>query len=380
MINFNIPFYKPSVDQKEIENITDLILNNNTNNVEEFENDIKKYIGTRHAISAINSTAAITLALATIELKRGDKVLMSVNSSPNAPECVRHFDSEPIFIDICDDSYSIDLDKFENYLKNNNSKKLRAAIINFISQGSMDLDRLYLLCDKYNIILIEDASGALGATYKEDLIGTLGSSMTIFSMNNSSLGNTSVSNCSVIVTNNEDIANRARLIRAHGITKSHDENGDLDYLYDVVDIGYKYEISELEAAFNIAQLKKTNKFISRRLEIANMYCSKLSNLRHIKVPKFCEDQIYSNFIIEIDKNRDTFARELKNHGIATNLTYIPLHLLSYYKNKYNLKIMAYPNALNIYSRILSIPIYDCLSNEEVEYICSKIIDIEKEWI
>jgi dTDP-4-amino-4,6-dideoxygalactose transaminase len=375
----NIPFYKTSVNSKEIESIQDIFNDDSNSKVLEFENDMKKYLGIKHAISVVNASSAITLALSSIDLKRGDKVLMSVNTFPNAPEAVRHFDSEPIFIDIGANSYNIDLDKFEEYLKKNNSKKLRAAIINFIAGELIDLNRLYALCKEYNIILIEDATSALGAIYDDDLVGTLKADMTIFSMNQA-IGKNTVTNCGVLVTSDDEIASRAMLLRTHGIKSDYNENGDLDYLYDVVDIGYKYDISEVEAAFNIAQLKKTNQFITRRVEIADMYIQRLSKLKHIKVPMFCEDQIYTQFIIEVSKNRDAFARDLKTNGISTGLNYVPLHLLSYYKNKYKLKIMTYPNALNSYSKILSLPIYAAMNDDDVNYVCDKIIEIDNKWI
>jgi dTDP-4-amino-4,6-dideoxygalactose transaminase len=379
MANMEIPFYKYSTDSKELDQIADVLEGEVGSKIETFENEIKKYLGVKNAISTVNASSAISLALSSIDLKRGDKVLMSVNTFPNAPEAVRHFDSEPIFIDIATNSYNIDLDKLEAYLEENNSKKLRAAIITFIAGELIDLNRLYAICKKYNIILIEDATMALGAIYDEELVGTLDADMTIFSMN-PAIGRNTVSNCGVIVTKNDDIAARAKLLRTHGIESKYNENGDLDYLYDVVDIGYKYEISEIEAAFNIAQLKKTNQNISRRVEIANKYSEKLAGLKHVKVPMFCEDQIYTKYIVEISKNRDAFARELKDEGISTGLNFIPLHLLTYYKNKYKLKIMAYPNALNTYSKILSLPIYAAMTDEEVDYVCEKVIEIEKRWI
>ena len=90
--------------------------------------------------------------------------------------------------------------------------------------------------------------------------------------------------------------------------------------------------------------------------------------------------IYTQYIIEVAKNRDAFARELKDEGISTGLNYIPLHLLSYYKNKYKLKIMAYPNALNSYGKILSLPIYAAMTDDDVNYVCDKVIEIENRWI
>jgi dTDP-4-amino-4,6-dideoxygalactose transaminase len=215
--------------------------------------------------------------------------------------------------------------------------------------------------------------------YKDEMVGSLKADMTIFSTNYSN-GRTSLNNSGFIVTSNEELATKAKLLRTHAITSTYDDYGNLDYIYDVVDIGYKYDMTDLEAAFNLAQFYKTTDFCDRRAEIAKIYNDKLQGLKHISLPKFSEDFIFSQYTIKITKNRDGFARALKEEGISTGLNYIPLHLLTYYKQKYKLKITAYSNALNTYGQILSLPIYPSLSNEDIEYICNKIIKIANDWI
>ncbi len=375
----DIPFYKASIDHTELEQIKEVFELEKISKVEELENEVQQYIGAPYAVATCNATSAIHLALSAMALKRADKVLMSVNSFPSLPETVRHFDAEPIFIDIEDNGYNINLDKLEAYLEENNSKKLRAAIITFIAGQAPDLDRLYEIKRKYNITLIEDATTALGSMYQDKMVGSLSADMTIFSTNYSN-GRASLNNSGFIVTSNEALATKAKLLRTHAISSSYDDYGNLDYIYDVVDIGYKYDMTELEAAFNLAQFYKTNEFCERRSEIAKVYNEKLAGLKHISLPAYDEDQIFSQYTIKISKNRDAFARALKEEGIATGLNYIPLHLLSYYKQKYKLKITAFPNALNTYGRILSLPIYPSLTDEEVEYICSKVIQIANDWI
>ena len=215
--------------------------------------------------------------------------------------------------------------------------------------------------------------------YNEKLIGNLDADMTIFSMNPSN-GKSTVSNAGFIATNNDELAARARLLRTHAINSSFDSYGNLDYIYDVVDIGNKYDMTDLDAAFNLAQFYKTNDFIDRRQEIAELYIKELKDISHIKLPEFKENHLFTQFIVKITKNRDGFARALKEKGISTGLTYIPLHLLTYYKQKYKLKITAYGNALTAYGQILSLPMYPSLSNEDVKYICDNIKRISKEWI
>ena len=375
----DIPFYKPSLDGTELEQIQEVLKQTGTTKVKELEEEVEQYIGASHAIATCNATAAIHLALSSMELKRADKVIMSVNSFPSLPETVRHFDAEPIFIDIENDGYNIDLDKLEAYLEENNSKKLRAAIISFVAGQTPDLNRLYKIVKKYNLILIEDATTALGSMYDDKMVGSLEADMTIFSTNYSN-GESSLNNSGFIVTSNDNLASKAKLLRTHAISTSYDDYGNLDYIYDVVDIGYKYDMTDLEAAFNLAQFYKTNEFCERRSEIAKIYNDKLQGLKHISLPQYNDEFIYSQYTIKISRNRDGFARALKEEGIATGLNYIPLHLLSYYKQKYKLKITAFPNALNTYGQILSLPIYPSLSDEDVEYICKSIIKIASSWV
>ena len=376
----NIAIYKASIDNEELNQIRSVLESkNDLSKVIEFEENMKKFIGAKYAIATATSTAAIHLALSAIKLKRGDKILMSVNSFVNLPEVVRHFDAEPIFIDINMEDMNIDINKFEEALAANDSKKLRGAIITFVAGQAPDLDRIYDIAKKYGIILIEDCRSSLGATYNGKKVGNLRADMTIFSTNPSN-SKYAISRSGIIVTNNEDIAARAKLLRTHALTTTYDSYGNLDYVYDVVDIGHKYDLSELDAAYALAQLNKTEKFIKRRKEIAKLYEKRLSDVKHITVLPHNDEHIFTQFIIKISRNRDAFARALKERGVSTGLNYIPLHLLSYYKTKYSIKITAFSNALNNYQQILSLPMYAGLTDEEVNYVCDQVISVASEWI
>ena len=297
-----IPFFKSTIDQEEIDAVTSVLKQEpvTISKVEELEKEIGDFVGASYTIGTNNATSALHLALSAIDLKRADKVLMSVNSFVNLPETVRHFDAEPIFIDIEENGFNININKLEEYLEANNSKKLRALMITFVAGAIPDLDRIYALAKKYELLVIEDASSALGAMYKDDMIGSLEADMTIFSTNYSN-SKMAISRGGFIVTNDDDLANRAKLLRTHAINSSFDEFGNLDYIYDVVDIGYKYDMTELEAAFNLAQFYKTNTFCERRQEIASIYNKELSNLKHISLPSFNEEHIFSQYIIKITK-------------------------------------------------------------------------------
>lgn len=371
-----IPFYKPFIDQREKTLINEVLDLEKANKVETLEKEFTKYIPCGDAISTVNGTAAMHLAMCALDLKRGDKIICSVNAFPSVAEVVRHFDAEPIFVDIDKDDFNIDVEQLESVLKNNKAKKLKGAFISHIAGQPADLTRIYELAKLYDIKIVEDATAALGSTYNGKKIGSLDADITVFRFNPQA--NNSVSSAGIMTTKDPELAARARLLRNHALVgEGWDKFGNLGYVYDVVDIGLKYDLNELNAAYAIGQLEKNESFIERRIEIADIYNRELASCPHVSTPVKKRDHTYAQYIIKIDKNRDNFAKELKERGIYTGLHYIPLHLLSYYKHKYNLRVNDFPKALSNYQQILSLPIYSSLSDKDILHICEQIKEIAK---
>ncbi|HEX5711325.1 MAG TPA: DegT/DnrJ/EryC1/StrS family aminotransferase [Sulfuricurvum sp.] len=366
----SIPFFRVEVGGDEREKIDEVFDGEAPNIIEDLEAAFEMYTGATHALTTSNGTNALHLAMFAIDLKRGDKVLCSINAYPSVPEVVRHFDAEPIFIDIDPSLFSIDLEKLDAYLHENKSKKLKAVIVSHIAGQSIDLDRLYAIAKTYDIKVIEDASDALGATYKGQKIGSTGADITCFDFSPHLRKN--VCNGGMLVSDDEEIIERAKSLRHHAMEV---EDDTLGYIYNVTDIGSQYTISPLDAAVILVQLEKQDDIIARQQEIAAIFNERLADAPHISLPIVEQDHTFSLYIIKIDKNRDSFARELKERGIETGLHYIPLHLLSYYKAKYSLRINDFPVALRNYSQVLSIPNYAALSDEDVEEICDAILDV-----
>ncbi|MCD6173008.1 MAG: DegT/DnrJ/EryC1/StrS family aminotransferase [Sulfurimonas sp.] len=363
-----IPFSKFVNGVETHSNVSDVLDGEDTNQVEELESEFASYIGVDYALATSHGTDALHLAMLALELKRGDKVVCSVNAHPNVPEVVRHFDAEPIFIDIDADSYNINLDLLENYLQDKKSKKLKAVIVTHIGGNTVDLQRLYSIAKIYDVKIIEDACDALGATYNGEKIGSTGADITCFDFSSHLKKN--VCNGGMLVSNDEEIMERARLLHNHGITR--DENS-LEYIYEVVDIGNDYSMSELNAAYIRAQVSHQDESIKRQREIAKIYNETLVNVEHVTIPKIDNDEHpFSLYVVKIDKNRDSFALELQKEGVGTGLHYIPLHLLTYYKSKYSLRINDFPVALRAYQQILSLPIYAGMDDKDVKFVCDKI--------
>lgn len=366
----SIPFYRVDVGGDEREKIDEVLDGEAPDIIQDLESAFESYIGAAYALATSHGTSALHLAMLAIDLKRGDKVLCSINAFPSIPEVVRHFDAEPLFIDIDPDGYSIDLEKLEAYLSIHKSKKLKAIIVSHSAGQSIDLDRLYEIAKSYDVKVVEDASDALGATYKGQRIGSTGAAITCFDFSPHLRRN--VCNGGMLVSDDEDIIERAKSLRYHALVVDDDALG---YVYDVTDIGSEYTMSPLDAATIFVQLEKQDDIIERQKEIAEIFNERLIDAPHVTIPVVTQDHSFSLYILKIDKNRDSFARELAARGIETGLHYIPLHLMSYYKSKYSLRINDFPVALRNYSQVLSIPNYAALTDDEVNEICDAILDV-----
>ncbi|MCH9740137.1 MAG: DegT/DnrJ/EryC1/StrS family aminotransferase [Epsilonproteobacteria bacterium] len=366
-----IEFFKPTIQENTTQYINDVLTFSDNKKVKKLENSFKNFIGCDYAIATNSGTSALHLAMCALDFKRGDKVICSINVFPSVPESVRHFDAEPIFVDIESKNYNIDLGKLEQALEKNQSKKLKAIIVNHMAGKVCDMDKVYELAKAYNVKVIEDASNALGATYNGQLVGNTGADITVFSFA-PHLCN-SITNGGMMVTNDGKIYKRAELLGFHGMErKTCDEFGNVDYIYDVVDIGWKYDISQLDAAYCLADLENTKSTIARRKEIAAKYTKLLADIKHVKLPNVSEEHTFSQYIVEIDKNRDHFVNQLKNEGVRIGVHYMPLHLTEYYKNKYSMKVFDYSVALGCFQRVMSLPIYASLTDNEVERVCEAV--------
>ncbi len=373
MKDLKIPFSRYESSRSAHSNVSDALDGEDVHQVEELEKEFCEYVGSKYALATSHGTSALHLAMLAFDLKRGDKVVCSVNAHPNVPEVVRHFDAEPVFIDIAEGSYNIDLDKLEAYLEDNKSKKLKAVVLTHLGGESVDLERVYSMAKIYGVKVVEDASEALGATCNGKKIGSTGADIVTFNFSPHLKKN--ICNGGMLVSDDEEIIERARLLAHHAMVRDEDA---LEYIYDVVDIGNDYSLSQLNAAYIRAQIKDQDENIKRQREIAQLYSKELDGVDHVSIPDMSnEENPFSLYIIKIDKNRDSFALALQEEGIGTGLHYIPLHLLSYYKSKYSLRVNDFPVALRTYQQVLSLPIYASMSDDEVQSVIKTVKKIAK---
>ncbi len=375
----DIPFFTPFIDDNDINHITKSLKNTTNISTKDIENKIKELFEVQYCVALPNISFAIKIALEVYDTKRGDEVMMSVSSPVVLPQAVRHLDCKPVLIDTLPDNYNMDIDKFEIYLKEHYHKKIKILLMMIMPDSLPDLDRLIKIYKTFNINLVTIAINMISQKYKDEYIlaNQVGISITTI---NKQLSNKKLANISFMTTSCETTAKKLHVQKASGLPLVYHNDDGLDYLYDVETIGHDFDIDTLSIIFNLTQLDKYEAYVQKRVEIAKIYCEKLQGLKHVSVKKFDENSVYSEFIVQVDKNRDAFAKELKTKGITTGLHYIPLHLLSYYKEKYNYKITQYPNALTSFAKILSLPIYENLSYSQVDFICEQIIKLDAKWI
>jgi len=367
-MNYKVPFYKPTY-LKGLENINSesSFYLYTQDAVEKLEEKFKNISKSKHCLAVSNSSLAIHLSLCAIDLKRGDKVICAVNSYVDIPESIRHFDSEPIFTDIDKRSYNIDIESFKEAIKNNKSKKLRAVIVSHFAGFKQDIAEIIDIAKENNLIVIEDFSDTPTLENRADFSGDIA----IYSLNYK-LDNT-IKGAMLNFKNSKEYE-RAKLLREHGLIN---KSKDVSYLYDIVDIGYDYRLDGLNAYLLSVLLKDRVSLIEKKREIAKIYFEELEGLKHITLPIKDDKHPYSYFIVEVDKNRDAFARELKKLGIEVGLHYIPLNFTKYYKEKYGLKIFSFPNALGAYQRIMSLPCNGKMSANDAKEVCKAVKEVAK---
>lgn len=365
-----IPYFIPDITEAEKEAVVSVLENPSENVVVTLEQEFKKFIGVEYAIATLSGTSAFHLCLFAMDIKRGDKIICSINCHPMFPEMIRHFDAEPVFVDIMEDTFFISYEKCKETLEKIGSKKLRAIIISHTAGQICAMEPFFALAQEYGIKVIEDATMALGLEHNGVKVGAQGSYASIFSIVLDA--SNPVAQTGVLTTNDENLAKEALLLRYHGIVSEKITSTRPQYLYDVIGLGNKYNVSFLDCALSLSQLRRIKHIIGRRQEIAKHYMQTLSAVPHISMPIVKHMHIFSHFIIKVDKNRDHFAKELKECGIETAMHFVPLHLLTYYKSKYRYKIGDYPIALKNYQQILSLPIYSAMQMEDIDYVCQQI--------
>ncbi len=382
-----IPYGKQNISKSDIKAVKEVLESNLITQgpiVPKFERKICELVGSRFAFAVNSATSALHISCISLGLKKGDYLWTSPNSFVASSNCALYCGAKVDFVDIDPETFNMDMKLLKKKLEvAKKANKLPKIIIPVHMAGlSCDMKSLKDLSKRYNFKIIEDASHGIGSKYNGINVGSCAySDITVFSFHPVKIITTGEGG--VATTNDSDTAKKLDVLRTHGITKNKDEmlfSPHGDWYFEQIYLGYNYRMTDIHAALGLNQLKRLDKFISKRNRIAEKYDSKLEALP-LQTPKRVKDS-YSSFHLyivrinlgEISKSKKTIFDFLRKKGIGVNIHYIPIHYHPYYKDM-NFKEGDFPETEKYYNEALSLPIYPDLSNKDQNYVVKCLKDI-----
>ncbi len=376
-----LPFHSYSFDDEEKKAVLDVLDSGwitTGPKTKQFEQVFAEYIGCKYAIALNSCTAGLHLGLIANNIGAGDEVIVPAITFAATANVVEHCGAKPVIVDVNADTLNIDINKIERNITPNT----KAIIPVHMAGQPCDLEAISKIASKYNLLVIEDAAHAIEAKYKGKKIGNL-SKLTAFSFY--ATKNITTSEGGMITTNDEELAEKIRILSLHGISKDawkrYSNEGYKNY--DIVYPGYKYNMTDLQASLGIQQLRKVDSFLEKRNSHKLLYDSLLRDVPEITFIKEIPDIIHARHLYIIKLNlpsnitRDMFMELMIRENIGVAVHFIGLHLHSYYKNTYNLKPEDFPEATKASENIISLPFYPKLKEEDIKYVCTKIKELLK---
>ena len=377
-----LPFHRASIGQEEIEAVLNVLRSGWLTTgqcARQFETDFAEYAGAKHAIAVTSCTAALHLALAAIDLREYDEVILPTMTFAASGEVVFYFGARPVLVDSAPDSFHMD----SSLIKAAITPRTKAILPVHYSGYAHELDTILEIANRYGLKVIEDAAHAFPSRYHSRAIGTIGD-ITCFSFYATKTITTGEGG--MITTEDPDLAARMRLLSLHGISrdawKRYTSEGS--WRYDIEAVGYKYNLTDLQAAIGIAQLHKCETLLARRAALAARYTQQLSSLDAFITPVIPPDvqHAWHLYVLQVNENvlnigRDRIIDELKARGIGTSVHFIPLHLHPLYQKNCGYRAGQFPNAERHFSRAISLPLFPDLAFDEQDRIIQALHEIAR---
>lgn len=385
-----IPYGRQSISQNDIDAVVDVLMSDFITQgprVPKFEQKMSEYSGALYSVAVNSATSALHLACLALNLGKGDSLWTSPNTFVASANCALYCGAQVDFVDIDPDTYNMSLFNLEEKLKHarkiNQLPKILVAV-HFAGQ-SCDVEAIYKLSKEYGFKIIEDASHALGANYKDTRVGCCKySDITIFSFHPVKIITTGEGG--MALTNDKKIAIKIAQLRSHGITFDSDEMQTKPiseiWNYQQIDLGFNYRMTEIQAALGISQMDKLNSFIKKRKLISNTYDKELKSTPLLLPLQACQSQSSWHLYVVRVKKKDSYLTqrylytELRKLNIGVNIHYIPVYLHPYYK-KLGFPEGYCPKAENFFQEALSIPIFPDLTSIQQEFVITAIKNLFK---
>lgn len=380
----NIPYSRQDISKEDIDKVVEVLRSDFLTQgptVPAFESAVAKYCGARHAVAVNSATSALHIACLAIGVGPGDLVWTSPNTFVASSNCALYCGASVDFVDIDPRTYNMSVEALAQKL--HEAKKTdtlpKIVIPVHMSGQSCDMAYIYKLSQQYGFHIIEDASHAIGGRYKNELIGNgRYSSMSVFSFHPVKMITSGEGG--MVVTNDDKLMKKLRIHRSHGITSNsedmHSRVPEQLWNYQQIELGFNYRMTDIQAALGLSQLNRLDEFVIKRQNIAKRYDQLLMDLPVI-TPWQHKDTYssYHLYLIQLELkgkiNQRRVFEALRKDRISVNLHYIPVYLQPYYE-KLGFKEGHCPEAEKYFKRVISIPVYIKLSDEEQDYVVASI--------
>lgn len=361
-----IPITKPSITNLEISYVNDAITNGwggkCNDYIYKFENSFADYLGSKHCLATSCCTGAIHLALLSTGIQAGDEVIVPDITWIASVEPILYIGAKPVFVDILEDSWCIDPSKIESSI----THKTKAIIVVHLYGNLVEMDEILSIANKYNLVVIEDAAEGLGSEYKGKKAGSIGD-IGVFSFHGTKTITTGEGG--MLVTNNPEYYERAAILNHHG------QDPKANKMFWMKEYGYKYKMSNLQAALGCAQIERADELVDKKREIFNWYKEAFIGTEEITLnpePVYTKNSYWMPTIIinkKKDFNSEDFMKYLKKNKIDSRPFFYPLSSLPMFKEMKENKV-----AYKIYKKGINLPCAFHLKKEDIDRICKCIID------
>ncbi len=374
-----LPFHQPSIGEEEIQEVIAALKSGwitTGPRTKLFEEQFRDYIGCQHAIAVNSCTAGLHLALVAAGIGAGDEVITTPYTFAATGEVIIQVGAKPVFVDIEADSLNIDPHAVERAI----TSRTRAIIPVHIAGLPCRMDEIMDIAQRHHLIIIEDAAHAFAAEYRGQKIGNIGQ-ITVFSFY--ATKNLTTGEGGMVTTNDPEYAEKIRLLSLHGLSKDAWKrySAEGSWYYEIIHAGYKYNMSDIQAALGLQQLKKTAGFQATRTAYATKYNDAFKDRAELILPHQTTDtkHAWHLYILRLklellDITRGEFIQELQRRQIGTSVHFIPLHLHPYYRKNFVFN-QPLAQAENAFEQAVSLPLYPAMSEEDVNYVIQAVNDI-----
>lgn len=363
-----IPYGKQTIDQDDIQAVVDVLQSDFLTTgpkIAEFEQTVADYVGAKYAVAISNGTSALHAACFAAGIGPGDEVITTPLTFAASANCVLYCGGTPVFADVDPKTYNIDPEDIQRKI----TDRTKAIIAVHLAGQPCDMDAIHSIAREHGLIVIEDGAHALGSVYKGKKVGSM-SDMTTFSFH--PVKPITTGEGGMIVTDNEDFYKKMILFHSHGITRDDSmmTRNDGPWFYQQFDLGYNYRITDIQCALGCSQMKKLDRFLARRKEIVAHYNEAFADCDNIITPYQLSDTEsgWHLYIVQVKNcDRRQVFEKMREKGIGVNVHYIPVYMHPYYQER-GYENVHCANAEEIYSHIISLPLYPGLTSEQQDYV------------